>query len=203
MTTTGEEFLVGAPNTRVTVEDFPSPGETTLLEWNQSTQHSRWCRMRSRPAWLRQTKRRLIAWWSASGESTQKTLDTIPSFRLPGVSYYIGPTASRCQEGIATAIRGQIRARTRGNMMKQRTMTCVHLNGHSLHPLQAATPQHAPLGSRIAIVVEIGGSSTSHLVTEGATVATGATAMMESRGILAAFPPTQRRPPDFLLQVLR
>ncbi len=36
--TTGEEFLVGA-SARVEVEDFPSPGETTVLEWNQSTQH--------------------------------------------------------------------------------------------------------------------------------------------------------------------
>ena len=38
VTTTGENFLVGA-SARVTVEDFPSPGETTVLEWNQSTQH--------------------------------------------------------------------------------------------------------------------------------------------------------------------
>jgi hypothetical protein len=36
--TTGEEFLIGA-SARVEVEDFPSPGETTVLEWNQSTQH--------------------------------------------------------------------------------------------------------------------------------------------------------------------
>ena len=37
VTTTGEEFLTGA-NARITVEDFPSPGEMTALEWNQSTQ---------------------------------------------------------------------------------------------------------------------------------------------------------------------
>ena len=36
--TTGEAFLVGASK-RVTVKDFPEPGETTILEWNQSTQH--------------------------------------------------------------------------------------------------------------------------------------------------------------------
>ena len=38
VTTTGEEFLAEA-SARVEVEDFPSPGETTVLEWNQSTQH--------------------------------------------------------------------------------------------------------------------------------------------------------------------
>ena len=38
VTTTGEEFLTGA-HAQVLVEDFPSPGETTVLEWNQSTQH--------------------------------------------------------------------------------------------------------------------------------------------------------------------
>ena len=36
--TTGEAFLVGASK-QVTVEDFPAPGEKTILEWNQSTQH--------------------------------------------------------------------------------------------------------------------------------------------------------------------
>ena len=38
VTTTGEDFLTGA-QARVTVENFPSPGETTVLEWNESTQH--------------------------------------------------------------------------------------------------------------------------------------------------------------------
>ena len=38
VTTLGEEFLRGA-QARVTVENFPSPGETAVLEWNQSTQH--------------------------------------------------------------------------------------------------------------------------------------------------------------------
>ena len=38
VTTAGEEFLVGASK-QVPVPDFPKPGETTLLEWNQSTQH--------------------------------------------------------------------------------------------------------------------------------------------------------------------
>ena len=38
VTTTGEDFLTGA-QARVTVENFPSPGETAVLEWNQSTQH--------------------------------------------------------------------------------------------------------------------------------------------------------------------
>ena len=36
--TFGTAFLTGA-RARVTVENFPSPGETTVLEWNQSTQH--------------------------------------------------------------------------------------------------------------------------------------------------------------------
>lgn len=39
VTTTGEEFLTDAPDTCVTVDDFPSTGETTYLEWNESTQH--------------------------------------------------------------------------------------------------------------------------------------------------------------------
>ena len=38
VTTAGEEFLVGASK-QVPVPDFPKPGETTLLEWNESTQH--------------------------------------------------------------------------------------------------------------------------------------------------------------------
>ena len=38
VTTTGEEFLTGV-HAQVIVEDFPSPGETTMLEWNESTQH--------------------------------------------------------------------------------------------------------------------------------------------------------------------
>ena len=38
VTTFGTNFLPGA-QARVTVENFPSPGETTVLEWNQSTQH--------------------------------------------------------------------------------------------------------------------------------------------------------------------
>ena len=35
---TGEEFLKGAETTRL-LENFPAPGETTILEWNESTQH--------------------------------------------------------------------------------------------------------------------------------------------------------------------
>ena len=35
---TGEEFLRGARRQQL-VENFPVPGETTLLEWNESTQH--------------------------------------------------------------------------------------------------------------------------------------------------------------------
>ena len=38
VTTTGEEFLIGASKC-ITVDDFPSDGETTYLEWNESTQH--------------------------------------------------------------------------------------------------------------------------------------------------------------------
>ena len=37
--TTGEAYEDDASNKRVTVEDFPEPGDTTILEWNQSTQH--------------------------------------------------------------------------------------------------------------------------------------------------------------------
>ena len=36
--TTGEEFLKGAMR-RHLLENFPAPGETTILEWNESTQH--------------------------------------------------------------------------------------------------------------------------------------------------------------------
>ena len=36
--TTGEEFVRGA-SAQVRVEDFPSPGEITLFEWQESTQH--------------------------------------------------------------------------------------------------------------------------------------------------------------------
>ena len=36
--TTGEEFLKGAMR-RQLLENFPAPGETTILEWNESTQH--------------------------------------------------------------------------------------------------------------------------------------------------------------------
>ena len=35
---TGEEFLKGAKTTRL-LSNFPSRGETTVLEWNESTQH--------------------------------------------------------------------------------------------------------------------------------------------------------------------
>ena len=35
---TGEEFLKGAMRRQV-LENFPAPGETTILEWNESTQH--------------------------------------------------------------------------------------------------------------------------------------------------------------------
>ena len=38
VTTPGTDFLLGASK-RVTVEDFPEPGDTAVLEWNQSTQH--------------------------------------------------------------------------------------------------------------------------------------------------------------------
>ena len=38
VTTAGTQFLVGASK-QVTVPDFPESGDTTLLEWNQSTQH--------------------------------------------------------------------------------------------------------------------------------------------------------------------
>ena len=36
--TPGTNFLTGASK-RVTVDDFPNPGDTTVLEWNQGTQH--------------------------------------------------------------------------------------------------------------------------------------------------------------------
>ncbi len=38
VTTTGEAFLKGASGT-CRLSGFPSPGETTTFEWNQSTQH--------------------------------------------------------------------------------------------------------------------------------------------------------------------
>lgn len=38
VTTAGTEYLVGA-QAQVTVPDFPNSGDTTILEWNQSTQH--------------------------------------------------------------------------------------------------------------------------------------------------------------------
>ncbi len=38
VTTPGTGFLTGASK-QVTVEDFPNPGDTTVLEWNQGTQH--------------------------------------------------------------------------------------------------------------------------------------------------------------------
>ena len=38
VTTTGEEFLVGASG-ECWISDFPSPGEITTFEWNQATQH--------------------------------------------------------------------------------------------------------------------------------------------------------------------
>ena len=38
VTTPGTDFLRGASK-RVTVNDFPNTGDTTVLEWNQSTQH--------------------------------------------------------------------------------------------------------------------------------------------------------------------
>lgn len=38
VTTTGEEFLVGASG-ECQISEFPSPGETTTFEWNQATQH--------------------------------------------------------------------------------------------------------------------------------------------------------------------
>ena len=39
VTTAGVPYLTAAPDTCVTVNDFPSTGETTYLEWNTSTQH--------------------------------------------------------------------------------------------------------------------------------------------------------------------
>ncbi len=38
VTTPGETFLRGASR-QVTVADFPMPGDTTVLEWNEATQH--------------------------------------------------------------------------------------------------------------------------------------------------------------------
>ena len=38
VTTPGTDFLKGASK-QITVEDFPNPGDTTVLEWNQGTQH--------------------------------------------------------------------------------------------------------------------------------------------------------------------
>ena len=38
VTTPGKSFLTGASK-QVTVEDFPNPGDATVLEWSQGTQH--------------------------------------------------------------------------------------------------------------------------------------------------------------------
>ena len=38
VTTPGDDFLERVSK-EVTVEDFPHPGDTTVLEWNQGTQH--------------------------------------------------------------------------------------------------------------------------------------------------------------------
>ena len=38
VTTPGTDFLTGASK-EITVEDFPNPGDTTVLEWNEGTQH--------------------------------------------------------------------------------------------------------------------------------------------------------------------
>ena len=38
VTTPGTDFLRGASK-QITVDDFPDPGDTTVLEWNQGTQH--------------------------------------------------------------------------------------------------------------------------------------------------------------------
>ncbi len=38
VTTPGSRFLIGASK-RITVDDFPMPGDSMVLEWNQGTQH--------------------------------------------------------------------------------------------------------------------------------------------------------------------
>lgn len=69
--TTGEEFLRGASR-RVEIPDFPAPGETATLVWNESTQHFE------------------LAAVKAPGSKQEPTPEPVPESEplAPGACYY-------------------------------------------------------------------------------------------------------------------
>ena len=86
---TGEEFLKGAETTRL-LENFPAPGETTILEWNESTQHFEIRGVLDSPMAGEYNR----AWWQ------QYNVDLVAgTYRTEEFLYVVAPDLEACEAG--------------------------------------------------------------------------------------------------------
>ena len=99
--TPGEEFLRGVRR-RTVVDAFPSPGESTVLEWNQSTQHFEILNImgteNERPGFVDEE------WWRSYNE---EILDG--TYSTEAFLYNVLPDLNSCDEGVLS-LGAQIRA---------------------------------------------------------------------------------------------
>ena len=94
---TGEEFLQGAKTTR-RLENFPSRGETTILEWNESTQHFE-IRGVLEDAELGEYD---LSYWRQYNEDERNYDLGVQTYWQPGFLYAEAPDVDACQAGRLT-----------------------------------------------------------------------------------------------------
>ena len=94
---TGEEFLTDVTRQTV-VADFPAPGDTTVLEWNESTQH-----FEIRAGW---TDGRPVAydraWWRQYNEDGYNYDLGVRTYWEPAFLYAEAPDVDTCRPGRLT-----------------------------------------------------------------------------------------------------
>ena len=163
---TGEEFLKGAMR-RQLLENFPAPGETTVLEWNESTQHFE----------IREVLDSPMAggydrdWWQ------QYNIDLVAgTYRTEEFLYDEGPDVDTCRAGRLTQ---GAKARALEAMNEIRALHGLEPVQYSLHYdnqvqqaslIQAANgfPGHHPEPSGACYTAEgATGSGTSNLTGSG------------------------------------
>jgi len=94
---TGEEFLKGVRR-RTVVRNFPAPGETTILEWNESTQHFEIRGMLDSPMGGEYDR----GWWQQYNEDQDNYNLGVRTYWEPEFLYAEEPDLDTCRAGELT-----------------------------------------------------------------------------------------------------
>ena len=94
---TGEQFLKGAMRQHL-LENFPAPGETTVLEWNESTQHFEIRGVLDSPMWGGYDR----SWWQQYNEGLDDYYLGVRTYSEPEFLYDEEPDLDTCRAGRLT-----------------------------------------------------------------------------------------------------